>query len=137
MSTTTHIDNNLVNSTMSNTRYPTIDSLSTITISNTDYDYPNIPGVNDTIIWNTQPTASLSVQGESTLNGDVKISGDLIVQGVNFKDMLEEINDKLAILKPNPELEERWETLRELRRQYVELEKDILEKEEIVRILKR
>ena len=133
----THINNNLDYSTMSSTVYPTIDSLSTITISNTDYDYPNISGVNDTFTWNNQPTASLSVQGKSTLDGDVKISGDLIVQGVNFKDMLEEINDKLAILKPNPELEERWEKLKELRRQYMELEKDILEKEEIVRILKR
>lgn len=69
-------------------------------------------------------------------SGDVIVDGDLKIQGESIKELLEEIKDKLAILKPNPELEERWEKLKELRRQYVELEKDILEKEEIVRILK-
>ena len=69
--------------------------------------------------------------------GDVTIDGDLKIQGESIKDLLEQIKDKLAIFKPNPELEERWETLRELKRQYIKLEKDILEKEEIIRILKR
>jgi hypothetical protein len=43
----------------------------------------------------------------------------------------------LAILKPNPELEERWERLRELGEEYRKLEQDILGQEEIYNILKK
>ena len=43
----------------------------------------------------------------------------------------------MAILHPNENLEQKWDELKELGRLYRELEKDILEKEKIVEILKR
>ena len=43
----------------------------------------------------------------------------------------------MAILHPNEKLEQKWDELKELGRLYRELEKDILEKEKIVEILKR
>jgi hypothetical protein len=46
------------------------------------------------------------------------------------------MEERLAILRPNPTLEDRWEQLKELRRQYVEMEKDLLEKEKLMKILK-
>lgn len=79
----------------------------------------------------------LKVMGKSEFEGEANFKDDVKISGVSIKETLEQISDRLALLKPNPDLESRWEELRELRRQYVELEADILEKEEIVRILQR
>jgi hypothetical protein len=113
-----------------------IDSLmnDTISLNGTMYD-------NSSITWNSLDSLTISSSTISNNNdihasGDVIVDGDLKIQGESIKELLEEIKDKLAIFKPNIELEERWEILRELRHKYLELEKDILEKEEIVRILK-
>jgi hypothetical protein len=43
----------------------------------------------------------------------------------------------LAILHPNPELEEKWDNLRALRNAYMELEAEIKEKESMWSILKK
>lgn len=48
----------------------------------------------------------------------------------------EEVNKKLAILQPNPALEDRWEELKSLREQYIALEKDLLDKEKVWDIIK-
>jgi hypothetical protein len=48
----------------------------------------------------------------------------------------EEVNKKLAILQPNPKLEEEWKELKELRQRYVELEKELTEKSKMWGILK-
>lgn len=48
----------------------------------------------------------------------------------------EEVNKKLAILQPNPELEEQWSELKELRERYVKLEKELTEKSKMWDILK-
>ena len=74
---------------------------------------------------------SLQVKGDAEFDGDVKIKGKSLV------DTLEKIEEKLAIFKPNEKLEEKWEELRELRNRYVELEKEIIEKEKMWDILKK
>ena len=80
--------------------------------------------------WN-QPNVHINSNGMSLPNdADIKI-GDK-----SLKTFMEKVEEKLAILRPNEELEKKWEQLRDLRRQYQELEKDILEKEKIMRILK-
>lgn len=71
------------------------------------------------------------------IQGDANITGDLKVQGVSIKDSLERIEERLAILRPNEELEEKWENLRGLRKAYMELEAEIKEKEQVWKILKR
>lgn len=74
---------------------------------------------------------SLQVKGDAEFDGDVKIKGKSLV------DTLEKIEEKLAIFKPNEKLEEKWEELRELRNRYIELEKEIIEKEKMWDILKK
>lgn len=93
--------------------------------------FPNISigGTWDTS-WGTRDTG-LKVNGDAEFEGDVKIKGKSIT------DMFEKIEEKLAILHPNEELEAKWEKLRELRKQYIELEKEILEKEKMWNILKK
>ena len=75
--------------------------------------------------------ATLKVQGDADFEGDLKL------QGKSLKDSLEAIEERLAILRPNEELEEKWENLRGLRKMYMELEAEIIEKEKMWAILKK
>ena len=81
--------------------------------------------------------ASLQVHGDAEFNKDVDIVGDLKLQGKSLKDSLDKIEERLAILHPNEELEEKWENLRGLRKLYMELEAEIKEKEAMWGILKK
>ena len=76
-------------------------------------------------------SGTLQVKGNAEFDGDIKLKGK------SLNDTLSKIEERLAILHPNEKLEEKWEKLRDLRKQYQELEADILEKEKIMEILKR
>lgn len=76
-------------------------------------------------------TTTWAVKGNAEFDGDIKLKGK------SLNDTLSKIEERLAILHPNEKLEEKWVKLKELRKQYQELEADILEKEKIVEILKR
>jgi hypothetical protein len=103
-----------------------------------------------TIDWSTLDSmhGNTSLTGSSTVTaaydpnysidvGDTCItSSDILVGGKSLVKSLDAIEDRLAILFNNPELEKRWDQLRDLKSQYDELEKDILEQEKLMRILK-
>lgn len=74
---------------------------------------------------------ALEVKGDANFNGDIKLKGK------SLSDVLDNIEKRLAILHPNPELEEHWDELKALGERYRELEKEILEKEKVWDILKR
>ena len=74
---------------------------------------------------------TLSVKGNAEFDGDVKIKGKSIA------DSIDRIEERLAILRPNDELEAKWENLRGLRKAYMELEAEIIEKEKVWSILKK
>jgi hypothetical protein len=96
--------------------------------------YSNItsPTWSDTIsISNIQPASVLKVKG------DAEFEGDVTLKGKSLSDTLSKLEERLSILHPNEKLEEKWEKLRELRKEYMELEADIIEKEKIWSILKR
>ena len=81
--------------------------------------------------------SSLHVKGDAEFEADVTITGKLTIKGKSIVDSLERIEERLAILYPNEELENKWENLRELRKQYMELEAEIIEKEKMWAILKK
>ena len=81
--------------------------------------------------------ASLYVKGDAQFEGDVTFQGDIAIKGKSIKESLEAIEERLAILHPNEKLEEKWNNLRELRKQYMELEAEIIEKEKMWAILKK
>ncbi len=87
----------------------------------------------DTITLSNINTGSGTLQ----VKGNAEFDGDIKLKGKSLNDTLSKIEERLAILHPNEKLEEKWEKLKELRKQYQELEADILEKEKIVEILKR
>jgi hypothetical protein len=81
--------------------------------------------------WNNPSTVNISNTGI-----DMAAGTDITVAGKSLKQFMDKMEERLAILHPNPALEDRWEQLKELRRQYVEMEKDLLEKEKLMKILK-
>ena len=88
---------------------------------------------------------STSVNGWTTSNitsplvvhGDATIDGELTINGVKLSERLDKIDERLGILHPNEELEDKWENLRGLRKAYMELEAEIKEKEKVWGILKK
>lgn len=67
----------------------------------------------------------------------MKEGTDLKLGNVSLKDFIDRIEQRLALLTPNPELEKEWAELKELGDRYRALEKDIKEKMETWEILKR
>lgn len=110
--------------------YNTGDSGGTFTIGGGGGGYYTTNTSNYT--WGNVPNnVHINADGLTMKEGsDIKIGDKSLVQSI------EKIEERLGILKPNPELEERWEKLKDLRKQYMELEKDLLEKEKIMKILK-
>jgi len=81
--------------------------------------------------YQTDTTVQINADGMQ-----IKEGGDIKIGGKSLSEAIDKIEERLGILNPNPELEDRWEQLRELRKQYIELEKDLLEKEKLMKILK-
>lgn len=96
-----------------------------------NYNYTGIDTITLSDYTTINPNHSLHVKGDANFEGDVKIKGKSLV------DSLEKIEEKLAILRPNEELEAKWDQLRDLRKQYMELEKEIIAKEKVWDILKK
>ena len=61
-----------------------------------------------------------------TLNGN---DADIEINGVSLVQTLRSLQDRLNILRPNADLESRWDELRQARERYQQLEQEILEKE--------
>jgi len=106
--------------------------------SGASYTYSNSTNTWATVSASTDLTPnSLQVKGKSEFEDDVNIIGDLKLQGKSLKDSLDRIEERLAILRPNEELEEKWDNLRGLRKMYMELEAEIIEKEKVWNILRK
>jgi len=101
-------------------------SSGTITISNSSAFAPHITGSNGRTI----------VESGFKCRADAEFEGDIKIKGKSLIDSLSAIEERLTILHPNKELEEKWENLRGLRKAYMELEAEIIEKEKIWSILK-
>jgi len=62
---------------------------------------------------------------------------DIVMNGVSLNDTLKLIQDRLNMLRPNRELEQEWDQLRDLGEQYRKLEKDLIQKQKAWDILKK
>ncbi len=117
-----------LDSSMLNTGSITSPYTITTTGTGTGYTWTS----NNTSVWGNNPTTvHIDADGLTMKQGaDIKIGGKSLTEAI------EKIEQRLGILNPNPELEDRWDQLKELRKQYIELEKDLLEKEKLMKILK-
>lgn len=71
------------------------------------------------------------------VNGGAIFEGDITVKGVKLSERLDAIEERLGILRPNNDLENKWEKLKKLGEDYRKLEKEILEGEAIWDTLKK
>lgn len=71
------------------------------------------------------------------VKGNAEFDGEVTIKGKSLTDMFEKIEERLAILHPNPNLEDKWDELKELGKRYKELEAEIIEKEAMWAILKK
>lgn len=116
-----------------------------------DYSFDNNSTVtisSGTNILDSLSTDSFTLNStwDTSYNDTITIGGQTLTEQTLTKHKLkaldglqewqEEVNKKLAILQPNPKLEEEWEELKELRQRYVELEKELTEKSKMWAILK-
>ena len=105
---------------------------SSVTVPNGGYTLAS--GASTVTSWssyNYDPGVSITQDGITMKEGnDIKIGGKSLTEAID------KIEERLGILHPNPELEDRWEQLKALRKQYNDLEKELLEKEKMWKILK-
>ena len=71
------------------------------------------------------------------IQGDARFEGNIEWQGRDMREWFEAVESRLALLRPNLDLESEWEELSELRQRYVELERDIIAKQQLFDILKK
>lgn len=90
------------------------------------------------LAWGTESIIPDNITGGALeVKGDANFQGEVRLKGKNLSDTLQAIEDRLAILHPNPKLEEKWEKLKTLGKMYRELEQEIIEKEKMWDILKK
>ena len=90
----------------------------------------NTTGASDSWL-NTNISNTLSVKG------DAEFDGEVTVKGRSLAEFMESVEQRLRILRPNPDLEAEWDQLRVLGDQYRELEKQLIEKDQMWQTLKK
>jgi len=156
--------NSINDMTMMSSAMMSSDSIDTITLTGTDssptYTISSPGNVSGGLYWGLNGTSAnpgqvLTSNGTNTswsnitlaepdikgatlkVNGNADFDGEVTIKGKSLTGMIEKIEERLAILHPNPELEDKWDELKELGRRYKELEQEIIEKEKIWAILKK
>ncbi len=105
-------------------------SVDTISISSGSYTVtsPSSSSITTTTLTDNW-TSGITLGGTTLTEEKVKVLDDI-------KEWMNEVDSKLAILKPNEALEEEWSELKELRERYVKLEKELTEKTKMWELLK-
>jgi hypothetical protein len=104
--------------------------------TSTNASYITVTGSNGMSYDDLKPN-TLHVKGRAEFENDMEVKGKITANGVDLGEALQKIEERLNILRPNHRLEAEWDKLRELGEQYRQLERDMLEKLEMVEILKR
>lgn len=95
---------------------------------------PYIINTGSSYNWNTTP---VHISGNGS--GKIECTGkdaDIVLNGKSVRATLEAIEERLAILQPNPELEKEWDELKDLGQRYRTLEAEIKEKMKVWNTLK-
>ena len=109
----------------------------TMTTSTTLAGTYSITSSSSTSIY-TSSVLDSSIIATGPMKSDVFITNeDIFVKGVGLSERLSQIEKRLDILVINPKLEAKYEQLKKLGEEYRALEKDLLEKDKILDILKR
>ena len=117
------------------------DLIDTTTMNDVSVTWPFQAGLDMstiTIAGSDDYTISSSLNGTGMyIQKNLEVAGDITIAGQSLSERLDRIEERLAILRPNPEMEKRWEQLRELGEQYRALEQELTEREWIFEQLKK
>jgi len=105
----------------------TTNSSNAIWTTNTPYTY----ATTSTSMPHT--SATIEQSGKLSLRGN---AADVDINGKSLKIWMEQVEQQLNIMTPNPELEEEWDELKKLGDRYRKLEKKCQEKAEVWKKLK-
>lgn len=86
---------------------------------------------------NWAQTSQTVAPGKIHVQGDAVFDGNITWQGRDMQEWFATVESRLGMLRPNPKLEQGWEELAQLRQQYVELERKLLEQQRVFDILKQ
>lgn len=106
-------------------------SNSVLTTGSNGIDWSSLPYTINTA--SSNPWTGI-VNNNITLNGE---GADIRVNGKSLGGAIDAIEQRLAILHPNPEIEKEWEELRQLGDRYRELEAEIKAKMQVWDVLKK
>jgi len=129
----THIENNTLSEDLS--AYEAIEDL--------EYDFgggytyhpsPYVLPESEDIATSNIFSMSHDIDGKMRITGD---DADIEINGISLKDTLHNLQERMAILEPNPALEEEFKELRDIRQKYIQLEKNLLEKKQMWDTLNR
>ena len=111
---------------------------------------PNVSGVNTVLggtgyTYTTNTTSPFLATGSNPAmvvnqSGSIDIQGqnaDIKINGKSMKTWMEQVEERLNMLTPNPELEADWDELQELGERYRALEKQCKEKAQMWAALKK
>jgi hypothetical protein len=104
-------------------------SIGNITINGTGSSYTYAQSS-----WNASSSATVKITGDGL---DLDDTADIKIGDKSLKDFMFKMEERLALLTARPDLEEKWDKLRDLKKQYDDLVKDIEEKQKIMDLLKR
>jgi hypothetical protein len=82
-------------------------------------------------------TGTTASNNSISVHGDAEFDGDITLKGRSLSEFIESVEQRLNILRPNPDLEAEWDQLRALGEQYRELEKQLTEKSQMWATLKK
>jgi len=90
--------------------------------------------------WTTTGVGNGNGSGTVKITGDgldLDESADIKIGKKSLKEFMDKMEERLAILYGRPDLEDKWDQLRDLKKQYDNMVKDIEEKQKLMDILKR
>ena len=90
--------------------------------------------VNSLISGNTDYNMKVEQSGQIDIRGE---KADIRINGKSMNKWMEQVEQRLNILSPNPELEKEWDDLRRLGERYRKLEKKCQEKAKMWEALKK
>lgn len=133
---------------------PAVSISDTLTLGNISFANTTTPtytlgaqGSQSNAVWTTSGTGynwsgtgttigvgtTIGQSGKVSLNGK---DADVEINGKSLKAWMEQVEERLNMLTPNPELEKEWDELRKLGERYRKLEKKCKEKSEVWKKLK-
>jgi hypothetical protein len=96
--------------------------------------------VNASTSWSQDYSFNNVTSSNVHISGDgitMEPQADIKIGDRSLKEFMNSVEEQLAILRPAPELEAKWDQLKDLRQQYEAVKADILEKEKLMDILKK